>query len=95
YHLTEDLVDRAIAYVRDHTVFRDEEPFFLQLAFGATHAPFQAPRCFIEPYVDVFAKGWDATREDRLRRQKELGIAPPEAELAPRNDEVAAWASLS
>lgn len=95
YHLTEDLVDRAIAYVRDHTVFRDEEPFFLQLAFGATHAPFQAPRSFIEPYVDVFAKGWDATREDRLRRQKELGIAPAGAELAPRNEEVAAWASLS
>ena len=44
----------------------------LQLAFGATHAPFQAPRSFIEPYVDVFAKGWDATRADRLARQKAL-----------------------
>lgn len=95
YHLTEDLVDRAISYVRDHTVFRDEEPFFLQLAFGATHAPFQAPRSFIEPYVDVFAKGWDATREDRLERQKELGIAPAETELAPRNEEVSAWNTLS
>lgn len=95
YHLSEDLVDRAISYVRDHTVFRGDEPFFLQLAFGATHAPFQAPRNFIEPYVDVFAKGWDATREDRLRRQKELGVAPADAELAPRNQEVPAWESLS
>jgi arylsulfatase len=95
YHLTEDLIDRAIGYVRDHTVFRHEEPFFIQLALGATHAPFQVPRSFIEPYVDVFAKGWDATREDRLLRQKELGVAPPNAELAPRNEEVPAWEKLS
>lgn len=95
YHLTEDLVDRAIGYVRDHSVFRDQEPFYLQLAFGATHAPFQVPRQYIEPYVDVFAKGWDVTREDRLRRQMELGVAPLDAQLAPRNEEVTAWSDLT
>jgi arylsulfatase A-like enzyme len=95
YHLSIDLVDRALHFLRDHATYHaNERPFFLQLAFGATHAPFQAPRSLIEPYVDVFAKGWDRTREDRLARQKALGLVPPETQLAPRNPGVAAWDQL-
>lgn len=95
YHLTVDLVDRALRYVADHRTYNAERPFFLQLAFGATHAPFQAPGDYIRPYVDVFAKGWDRTREDRLQRQLELGLVPPGTELAPRPDDVPAWDDLS
>ncbi|KUL55383.1 hypothetical protein ADL22_00350 [Streptomyces sp. NRRL F-4489] len=94
YHLSEDLADRAIGYVSDHVAFRAGQPFFLQLAFGATHAPFQAPRAYIDPYLPVFEKGWDRTRADRLRRQIDLGVAPPGTELAPRNPGVAPWDAL-
>ncbi len=94
YHLTEDLADRAIHYLRDHVTFRPEAPFFLQFAVGATHAPFQAPRSYIDKYVDVFRKGWDQTRTDRLSRQIELGVVPEGTELAEANPTVAAWDSL-
>ncbi|MHB1613819.1 MAG: arylsulfatase [Actinomycetes bacterium] len=95
YHLSTDLVDRAIRFATDHVVFRPSQPFFLQLAFGATHAPFQAPRAYIDKYVDVFAKGWDRTRLDRLHRQRELGIVPGDTDLAPLNDGVPEWNVLS
>ena len=95
YHLSEDLVDRALTFLGDHATFTPDRPFFLQLAFGATHAPFQAPRELILPYVKVFEKGWDATRADRLARQKQLGLVPADTPLTERNPGVPAWDSLS
>ena len=95
YHLTEDLCDRAITYLRDHCAFRRSEPVYLNICFGATHAPIQVERRYIDPYVEVFEKGWDRTREDRLARQKALGLVPPETVLAARNEEVPAWDTLT
>ena len=94
-HLTERLADQAIDYVRDHVSFRPDSPFFLQFAVGATHAPFQAPREYIEPYVETFAKGWDAVRSDRLARQIDMGLVPAGTTLSERNDGVSPWEELS
>ncbi|MFJ5954455.1 arylsulfatase [Paenarthrobacter sp. NPDC092416] len=94
YHLSEDLADQSIRFLKDHTTYRPHAPFFLQLALGATHAPFQAPREYIEKYVDVFTKGWDKTRAERLKRQVELGVVPDGTALTERLDEVRAWDDL-
>jgi len=91
YHLTADLVDRTIGYLQDHRLGVPDEPWLAWLAFGACHAPHQAPRDIIDRYEPVFAKGWDATRRDRLARQVELGVVPPGTELPPRNDHVRPW----
>jgi arylsulfatase A-like enzyme len=95
YHLTEDLIDHSIEFVRDQVSVKPDSPFFLYLAFGATHAPHQAPKEFIDRYKGVYDKGWDKIREERLARQKQIGIAPPTAELSPRNPGVKAWDDLS
>lgn len=94
YHLTEDLVDRAVTYLRDHVTFRSDSPLFMQFAPGATHAPLQAPREYVDRYVDVFAKGWDQTREHRLSRQISLGVAPAGTRLTERDPAVPVWADL-
>ena len=95
YHLSEDLVDRAIGYVRDQQSVAPERPFFLYLAFGAAHWPHQVPKPFVEKYRGRYDEGWDAARERWLARQVELGIVPPGTELAPRDPDVPAWDSLS
>ena len=95
YHLSEDLTDRAITYLRDHRAFRGAEPFFLNFCFGATHAPIQVDKRYIDPYVKLFEKGWDQTRADRLARQKSLGLLPQETDLVPRNPEVPDWDTLT
>jgi arylsulfatase len=94
YHLSEDLVDRSIQYIRDQKANAPGRPFFLYLAFGAAHWPHHVPAPFIEKYRGRYDTGWDAIREERLARQKAGGIVPPETELAPRNPGVTAWNDL-
>jgi len=95
YHVTEDLVDRSMEFIRDLKSVRPEKPYFLYLAFGATHAPHQAPKEFIEKYRGRFDAGWDVIREQWYKRQLEMGIIPEGTELAPRNPGVRPWDDLS
>lgn len=95
YHLSEDMVDQALQMVRDQTSVTPEKPFLLYVALGATHTPFQAPEEYIERYRGRYDVGWDAIREERYRRQLELGVIPAGTELPPRNDDVVPWESLS
>lgn len=95
YHLSEDLVDRAQEFLSDHLTAAREQPFFLYLAFGACHAPHQAPQTFLDRYRGRFDAGWDIERIRVLERQKALGIVPPTTSLAPRNPGLAAWDDLS
>jgi arylsulfatase len=95
YHLTEDLTEKAIGFVRDLRVVDKTKPFFMYYCPGATHAPHQVPADWIDKYKGRFNDGWDAYREQVHHRQLELGLIPPDTELSPRPDWVKAWASLS
>ncbi len=95
YHLSEDLVDHAIQFVRDSKSILPERPFLTYLAFGATHAPHQAPRAYIEKYRGRFDAGWDSIRQEWFQRQQAMGIVPPGTVLPPRNPGVEPWESLS
>ena len=95
YHLSEDLTDNAIAYVYHHRMENTEQPFFLYLAYGAMHAPHNAPKEYIDKYKGKFDKGWDKIREEWFENQKQLGIIPENAELTERNELIPAWDDLS
>jgi arylsulfatase A-like enzyme len=95
YHLTEDLTDQAIRYIADHTADAPEIPWLLWFAPGACHAPHQAPAELIKGYDTVFEHGWDVEREQRLARQKAMGIVPPDTKLPPRNDGIRPWDSYT
>jgi arylsulfatase len=94
YHLTEDLVDRAIGMVNDVRAADPTKPFFLYLALGACHAPHQAPRDWIDRYAGRFDDGWDAWRARTHARQLASGIIPAGTTLSPRPSWVAEWAGL-
>jgi len=95
YHLTEDLATQAIDWMHMQHSVTPEKPFFLYFAPGATHAPLQVPKEWIEKYRGQFDQGWDAIREQILARQKALGIVPRSAKLTPRPKELPAWDSLT
>ena len=95
YHLSEDIVDTSIGFIRAQQMVTPDKPFFLYLCLGAQHAPHHAPASFIDKYVPVFEKGWDLTRSERLARQKAMGIVPADTLLPERNAGVKAWDSLS
>ena len=95
YHFTEDIVDHATGFLRDHQSIYPAQPFFLYFALGATHSPHQAPAEYIDQYRGKFNQGWDEVRKEWYARQLELGIIPEGTELAPRNPGVRAWEDYS
>lgn len=95
YHLSEDLVDRAIGYIGTQKAILPDSPFFLWLAFGAAHAPHQAPASYIEKYAGRFDGGWDEAREEIFARQLRLGIVPSDCVLNAGNPEIQRWEDLT
>jgi arylsulfatase A-like enzyme len=91
YHLTEDLADHAIGWIRQQKALMPDKPFFMYFAPGATHAPHHVPKEWIEKYKGKFSHGWDKQREITFAKQKELGVIGPDAELTPRHAEIPAW----
>jgi len=85
YHLTTDLTDKAIEFVKDAKVIAPDKPFFMYFCPGATHAPHHVSREWIEKYKGRFDMGYEAYRELVFERQKQLGIFPEDAELSPLN----------
>ncbi|MFC9517284.1 sulfatase-like hydrolase/transferase [Nocardiaceae bacterium NPDC056970] len=94
YHLTEDLADKAITWVRQQKALTPDKPFLLYFAPGATHAPHHVPPQWAERYRGSFDDGWDALRERTFTRQKELGVVPADAELTRRHDVIPAWEDM-
>ena len=95
YHVSEDIVDRSAGMIRDIVSLVPERPFFLYSAFGAMHAPHQAPQSYLNKYRGRFDAGWDVEREKWFARQKEMGVIPADTALAPRNPGVRPWEELS
>ena len=85
YHLTEDLTDKAIEFIRDAKVIAPDRPFFMYFCPGACHAPHHAPKEWIAKYKGKFDMGYDKYREIIFERQKKMGILPANAELTPAN----------
>ena len=94
YHFTEDMTDKAIAWVHQQKALMPDKPFFMYYAPGAAHAPHHVRTEWSDKYKGSFDKGWDALREEILARQKELGVVPPETELTARPDEIPAWEDM-
>ncbi|HEX6577390.1 MAG TPA: arylsulfatase [Jiangellaceae bacterium] len=94
YHLTEDLADRAVSWVRQQKALMPDKPFFVYFAPGATHAPHHVPKEWADRYEGEFDDGWDVQRERTFARQQELGIIPADAELTARHAEITAWADM-
>ena len=94
YHLSEDLVDKAVSFIADSKQADPQKPFYLHLCFGATHAPHHVAKEWADKYKGVFDDGWDAYREKTFARQKELGIVPADAELSRHDPDVPDWDAL-
>ncbi|MCJ7537003.1 MAG: arylsulfatase [Anaerolineales bacterium] len=94
YHLTEDLVDKAISFVADTKQVAPNKPFFMYFAPGAMHAPHHVTKEWADKYKGMFDDGWDAYREKVFAKQKEMGIAPADAELSRQDPDVQDWDAL-
>ena len=94
YHLSEDLADDAVNYLRRHKAFEPDKPFFMYWASGAAHGPHQVPKEWADKYKGQFDDGWDKYRERTFQRAKEKGWIPADAVNTPRPANLASWDSI-
>jgi arylsulfatase A-like enzyme len=105
YHLSKDLTDKALSFIRDAKQSEPNKPWYLWFNPGANHAPHHAPKEYIDKYKGQFDDGYEAYRRWVLPRMIAKGILPKGTELTPINpmpegrytpaDAVRPWNSLS
>lgn len=86
YYATTATADHAIDCLKEHAEKYPDRPFMHYVAFIAPHFPLHALPEDIERYRDRYLEGWDRTRAERHRRQRELGVT--EAPLSPLEPEI-------
>ncbi|MGA9523531.1 MAG: arylsulfatase [Myxococcaceae bacterium] len=91
YHLTRDLADDCIAWMRQQKSIAPNRPFFAYFATGAAHAPHQPPLDWRGRNKGRFDMGWDKCREAVWKRQLDLGVIPRGTKLTARPKEIPAW----
>lgn len=94
YHLTEDLADHAITFMRNQHTMHPDKPFFVYFAPGAVHGPFQVAKEWADKYKGRFDEGWEALRVETYKRQKEMGIIPANAKLTDINPLMDKWKDI-
>lgn len=94
YHLSEDLADDAIHWLKQHKALAPEKPFLMYWASGASHGPHQVPKEWADKYKGKFNDGWDNYRERVYKRAKKLGWIPQNAQLTPRPATLPSWDSI-
>jgi arylsulfatase len=85
YHLSKDLADKTIEFIRDAKVIAPDKPWFSYVCPGAGHAPHHVFKEWADKYAGTFDMGYERYREIVLENQKALGIVPPDTELSPVN----------
>jgi arylsulfatase len=95
YHLTTDLADDCIGWMRTQKAIAPGRPLFVHFAPGAAHGPHQPPLSWRGRNAGRFDMGWDRYRDAVLARQLEMGVVAPGTRLTPRPAEIPAWDSLS
>ncbi|RRB01114.1 arylsulfatase [Larkinella rosea] len=88
FYTTDAFTDHAISFLQEQ---KDQQPFFLYLAFTSPHWPLHALSTDIERFRGKYRQGWDALREQRLQKQIKTGIVPKQWGLSARPDIYPAW----
>ncbi|MGB2625316.1 MAG: arylsulfatase [Candidatus Acidiferrum sp.] len=94
YHLTEDIAQDAIKWLREQNAYAPDKPFFMYWAPGAAHGPHQIFKEWADKYKGKFDDGWDKYRERTFARAKTMGWIPQDAQLTPRAATMASWDSI-
>jgi arylsulfatase A-like enzyme len=85
YHLSKDLADKAIEFIRDAKAVAPGKPWLMYFCPGCAHAPHHVFREWADRYKGRFDMGYEEIRKQILARQKKMGLLPESTELSPIN----------
>lgn len=86
---TDLITDFTVEFLRERDT---SKPFLLYMAHFAPHWPLHAKPEDIAKYRGLYRRlGWDAAREQRMKRLVEKGVLPAGTKLSPRDSRAVAW----
>lgn len=91
YHLTEDLADQAVKFIRDNRALNPDRPFFMYFAPGGTHGPHHVNKEWADKYKGKFDMGWETLRNITFQKQKAMGWIPDSAKLTEIDPTMTRW----
>ncbi len=94
YHLTEDMAEKAIQWIRTSKTLNPDTPFFVYFAPGAVHGPHHIFKEWADKYDGKFDEGWEALRKLTFEQQKAMGWIPKDAVLNPLAKGMQKWADV-
>jgi arylsulfatase A-like enzyme len=78
FYATTALADHVVECLQEHAAAHADKPFFHYLAFAAPHFPLQALPSDIDRYRDTYDVGWQAIRQARWDRIRNIGLVDAE-----------------
>ena len=94
YHLTEDMAEKAIWWMRTSATIEPGKPFFMYFTPGAVHGPHHIFKEWADKYEGRFDEGWEVLRTMTFAKQKELGWIPQDAVLNPLASTMQKWEDI-
>ncbi len=95
YYSADAFTDRALAFLKNPPPGQAGKPFFLYLSYQTPHNPLQAPAADILRHRGRYLAGWQAVREARFQRQKQMGLVPADSSLPAYPQNLPDWNSLT
>ncbi len=89
YFYTDVQTDTTVNYIKD--AVKNQEPFFMYVAYSAPHYPLHAREKYIQSNKGKFDEGWDILREKRLQHLKNEGLIDSSVNLAERDEQSVDW----
>jgi arylsulfatase A-like enzyme len=83
FFATDAITDHALDFLADAR--KTKAAWFLYAAYQTPHFPLQSRPGDMQGYREVYAQGWDRIRQQRLARQKRLGLTAADVTLTPRS----------
>jgi arylsulfatase A-like enzyme len=95
FYTTDAFTDHALEFLGEAERDDDGRPFFLYLAYNAPHTPLQVPEEEIAKYRGKYLEGWEAFKDRRFARVKELGLIPPGTRKTEWPQNLPHWSELN
>ena len=83
FFATDAITDHALDFLAD--MRKAGAPWLLYVGYQAPHFPVQSKREDMTGYPEIYARGWDKIREQRLTKQKKISLLPESTALTPRS----------
>jgi arylsulfatase A-like enzyme len=95
YYSTDAYTDYALEFINQHVEKRNNDPFFMYIAYQAPHWPLHALPEDIAKYKGKYMEGWESVRQKRFDKQMELGLFPTGTTLPVIDENIRKWADCS